>query len=629
MSPEETAGSRHAHRYRLALVFLLVLGAIFAVLAIRQSARQLFALDELTYAHAGWAIAQGELPYRDFFFHHTPLLLQVLAPVWLLLGDDPTRIVWLRAVQWLPLLAIFWALYRLARPLGKTEGLLAPALLLTLWPFVIAAIEIRPDNLAFSLFLVALVVATPDPEGEPKARSPGAWAGLTAGLLVGAAVWASEKVLLYGAVFALGFVSDSVRWFRRSAAASAPRYVLGHPLTFLGGFALAVLGAAAYLALTGSLDDFQRWGVEWSVLHEQHYPGFSWRRYFLPFERDYWWWLPVTAVGFAISVRDWNRAEDRWSHRDVLLLPALVTTFLSFALQTAPMWYSLVPFLGLCGLFTARGVVVLLRGLVRAAGSPTTGRAAVWALRGAALVMLVSAGVTVLRLQEQKTNDGQRDMLATLGSITAPSDPVFDAIGSAVTRPHVSFFFFNDSTVRVLLADRLSREIPEAIVESGCPVAIQDHRFIHQPEAVQEFVFDHFQPYDQDGQLWVWGRPFVRRSGERLEDRFLAVRDGRYFIEPPEALAGGGLQIDGEPVEEPIVELRQGWREISYTGELSVFRLLWLPRDGRTFRPDPRSTRFYWPVRYRGLPGLLEDHDAPVLRSGASRYHEPQHDEPQ
>jgi hypothetical protein len=31
-----------------------------------------FGTDEFNYAHAAWAIAQGQQPYRDFFLHHFP-----------------------------------------------------------------------------------------------------------------------------------------------------------------------------------------------------------------------------------------------------------------------------------------------------------------------------------------------------------------------------------------------------------------------------------------------------------------------------------------------------------------------------------------------------------------------------
>jgi len=611
MSPSATGRSRKLQRRLLGAV--VILGLVFGALTLRQAVRQELAIDELTYAHAGWAISHGQLPYRDFFFHHTPLLLQGLAGVFAVLGDDPTGVLWARLGMLIPLLGILWAGYRLNRPLGRLEALSTPVLLLMTWPFVRAAVEIRPDNLAFALFLAALVVLAAARRSQERSERPTEgspwWRGVAAGLLVGAAVWASEKVLAYGSVFALGLLVDLVRLVRhraRSGVSGKPRYLLGHPAAFVGGFGVAALAAVAYLTLTGSLNDFWRWGVEWSILHERHYPGFSWRRNFGPFSHDYWWLFPVMLLGVARSVQRLTRAERPWSHSDLLLIPSLVTTWMSFAVQTAPHYYSLVPFLGLFAIFTARGLGEILRRLAAVVDSPSKGRAATWALAGLGLVLLLTAVFAALRLEELATNEHQLELLATVEEITTPQDPVFDSTGSYVTRPHVSFFFFNDETARELLADRLSREIPQAIVARGCTVAWRDHRFIHQPPAIKSFLFAHFQPYDDNGKLWLWGRAFTRGDRPVLVDRFLAVRTGRYFVEPAEVLADGRLTVDGRPVTGAVFRLEKGLRQIVYEGTAPAFRLLWLPRNGETFHPDPNTVRFYWPLRYRGLPRFGE-----------------------
>src|SRR5213592_2160850 len=40
-----------------------------------------FEWDELQLLHGAWRIARGDIPYRDFFEHHPPLLHLLLAPV--------------------------------------------------------------------------------------------------------------------------------------------------------------------------------------------------------------------------------------------------------------------------------------------------------------------------------------------------------------------------------------------------------------------------------------------------------------------------------------------------------------------------------------------------------------------
>jgi hypothetical protein len=40
-----------------------------------------FDIDELEHAHAAWCVAQGLIPYRDFFEHHPPALYLLSAPL--------------------------------------------------------------------------------------------------------------------------------------------------------------------------------------------------------------------------------------------------------------------------------------------------------------------------------------------------------------------------------------------------------------------------------------------------------------------------------------------------------------------------------------------------------------------
>jgi hypothetical protein len=610
MSPSEP------RPYRAVLWILLIPGAALALVACFQLAHQRFAVDELTYAHGAWAVAHGELPYRDFFFHHTPLLLQVLAPLFAVLGDDPARVLLVRFAMLIPLAATVWACGRLNRPLGRLEAFVTAGTLLLVWPWVTAAVEIRPDNLAFPLFLFALLLVPASPAGRSSLRPGGR--GALAGLLVALAVWASEKVLAYGCVFALGFLVDGVRIVRgrilrdpilggRGGSEGTDRpFLLGHPLAFLGGFLAGVTGVVLYLALTGSLDAFLRWGVEWSLVHERRYPGFSWTIYFKPFLDDYWPLFPLAAVGVGRSLLDLARRPDPWSHRDLLLIPALVTALLSFTLQAAPYAYSLVPFLGLFAVFTARGLVAVLRSALRMPARPARA-VLVLLVTGLMLGTGVLAAVRLLKLPVNRT---QFEEWAKLEAITRPEDPVFDAAGRYVTRPHVSFFDFNDDTVRLVLGDRLTREVTEGILATGCTVAWRDRQFVFLPDALQVFLYLHFEPMDTSGVLWIWGRPFERREaseeGHRITGDFLAVRDGRYFVTPEEILSTGRLEIDGRPVTEPVFELERGNRKVVYEGDAEAFHILWLPRDGRRFEPAPGADLVFWPLRHRPVP----EHDA-------------------
>src|SRR6185436_9697494 len=65
-------------RALLALTALVITIVVLAVRFRAQPTRQ-FDPDELEHAHVAWSIAQGAVPYRDLFEHHTPLFHYLLA----------------------------------------------------------------------------------------------------------------------------------------------------------------------------------------------------------------------------------------------------------------------------------------------------------------------------------------------------------------------------------------------------------------------------------------------------------------------------------------------------------------------------------------------------------------------
>ena len=183
------------------------------------------------------------------------------------------------------------------------------------------------------------------------------------------------------------------------------------------------------------------------------------------------------------------------------------------------------------------------------------------------------------------SNATQLDVLRRIARLTAPTDVAYDNSGSYVTRPHAYFYFYTDAYLRRAGAERLSREVPRALVDSGCVLHMRDLRYEALPEPVRRFLVRHYQPLD--GDIALWGQRYlVPRSG-RLEGDFLAVRRDRYFVDPPDVLAQGRLTIDGEPMTRRVVELEGGLHDVVYDGPPIAFHLLWLPRDERPWSPQP------------------------------------------
>ena len=506
------------------------------------------------------------MPYRDFFEVHFPLVYQVLAPVFVVAGDDPTAIVGMR-LGMLPFLALACgAVALLNARQGRLAFLAAPVVLLALPPFVTLATEIRPDAAAAALFLASLGVLR-------FSRVSDRLCGAASGFLLVASAWGSQKAAFYGSIYALALMADLAT--QRTDSARAGRPLLRSPAAFVGGVAAGLAVIAIYLTATGSSDDWWNWCFVWAVEHQQRYPGFSWRRYFDPILIDAVWLFVLAAWGLAITLRALGaRGRDALRDPDLLLVAALASTFASIALQRAPFPYSFLAFLAVVTVFAARGVGNLLAARTRPAlrAVLAIGLLVVLALQSATLAPLIAS-----------SNAIQLDVLARIGRLTAPGDPAYDNSGGYVARPHAYSYFYTDSFLRESIAETLARDVPRAIVERGAVLHLRDLRFDTLPPALRTFLDRHFQPID--GDISLWGQHYVVPTVGALADTFLASRDDRYFISPASALERGVLTIDGEPVREPIFRLSRGEHRIVYQGPPGELNVLWLPRDGTRWEP--------------------------------------------
>ncbi|MBZ4408786.1 hypothetical protein K8640_11225 [Myxococcus sp. XM-1-1-1] len=541
---------------------LLGLGVLAARLALHKA----FSIDEFQYAHAAWLVSKGQVPYRDFFEVHFPLVYQALAPLFWLLGDSPRGVLALRAAMLVPLLGSCVAVAVLNRREGRAVRWLGPVLLLSCVPFTRFATEIRPDALSTALFLGALAALSV----RPGTR----WPGFVAGLAYVTALWASQKVLFFGGVVGAALAVDLM--VRRGRAPA----LVTQPGMFLAGAGVGLAAVAAYLTATASWSAWWQWCFVWAAEHQRHYPGFSPWDYLGPVLREQPWLFGLAGLGVAATVRRWwSTGPERWADADLPLLLAVVATFGSYALQRAPFPYSLLPWLGVLAPFMARGVGFLVEH-VRA-------RVAL----GVALGALVC--LQVWRLESLLDGDGnarQREVLGRIATLTGPEDVAYDNSGGYVSRPHAHFYFYTDAYLRGAIPDQLAREVPEALVEKGCVLRVDDLRTSGLPPGLRGFLDTHYQPYD--GDLFLWGQRYDVKNGDRLEDRFLAVRQGRYFVEPASVLETGALFIDGQRVTQAELVLERGEHPVRYEGPAERFHLLWLPRDGRrwTPRPDARPT---------------------------------------
>jgi hypothetical protein len=289
------------------------------------------------------------------------------------------------------------------------------------------------------------------------------------------------------------------------------------------------------------------------------------------------WLFCAAGLGYSMTVRQWwAKGPERWTDVEFALLLSLPATYVSYGIQVAPYPYSLVPVLAVISVFGARGLDYLWHLAGRKLILRLTGLVAFSLILAAALLSSVS--------MRTPTNARQVEQLKLLARITRPTDPVYDNAGSAVARPHVVFRYYTDATMRRTFAAELAREIPVAILNTGCVVRIDDVRSRSLPATLRGFLAERFLPYS--GSLHLWGREYSAVDG-CLDSNFAAPRTASYFVDPPDVPSFGSLSIDGIRISSTELSLTRGLHTVSWVGPPAKFRILWLPADGVRWTPSP------------------------------------------
>jgi hypothetical protein len=532
-----------------------------------------FGTDEFNYAHAAWAIAQGQEPYRDFFLHHFPGIMQLGSLVFRA-WDDPRAmdaLRWLMVPFWL--LAAF-AIVLLNRRHGVWPALLTIPLLGSLGAWTQYATQYRPDPIAIGLFLSSLLLAT------SRGRRTSVHAFIAGACLV-LAVWSSQKVIVYGVPLFLGWLVAVAQWWRRPGE---PR-LLPNPREFGLGVLAAAIPIVAYLTLTHNWRPWWEWCLYGGIVHETFYPKRSPWISLHPTMRANWHVLVLATLGFVSMARGvWIRGfRAALSDPDVLLLACGVTTTLSYFMQQAPYGWSLVAPLAFVALLAARALGDMVQ---RSLLIPLRAWRQQAVPVGCVAIAFASVPLSARdMLRTRRVRVRQETMLANVARLTAPTDPAYDNTGYYVARPHAHFFFWTDQSARIVHRDRLIREVPTAILERGVTLRIRDRRDLELPPGLLAFLNDHFVCVL--GDVCLWGHTYT--SLDRKPARFTAVRDADYYLTPRGALSAGHLQIDGHPVEQQTFQLTRGDHAVSWsgTGQGPELSIIWLPRSGELL-PLPR-----------------------------------------
>jgi hypothetical protein len=293
--------------------------------------------DELEHLHAGYCVASGQVPYRDFFEHHAPALYYLIWPLFKLYGPSLAVLWSARCLMFGCSLATLWLAGQLAcHWRGERAGLIAGALLAWTTVFHAKGIELRPDVPAMLLLALAAVVLVSTKEQTSYARLLGI------GVLCGLALLFTQKSIVPAA--GIGVAACLVQ-LMSGPSRMRPFIAVARVGLFLSAGAIAVWGIASLLfAMAGAAGDF--WHGTW-------YQLWVW-----PIRSSRWDYLRPTLAGdltvwgaagidLAIVVSCWRRAEV-WNlgRAPIVVISAVCIASVPFVKATYPQFYLLwMPFL--------------------------------------------------------------------------------------------------------------------------------------------------------------------------------------------------------------------------------------------------------------------------------------------
>ena len=535
-----------------------------------------FGEDEVEHLHAAWAVAHGQVPFRDFHQIHGPLLYYLMAPVFTLMGED-LRVIYVgRGLMLLCLLLILLLLYRIGRAcFDPMTGVLAVLLLsyLLLWwrPVYI----FRPDTPQTLLVLVSLWRFMQAWEHHRRSEL------IASGALLGVAVWFLLKTLFPLVGLTIVFVLSGV--LRRSAAAL--RDTLTGLLIFLAAFTAPVVLGGVLLWVAGAWPAFLRWVVVGSFRFPDRFPAVGRLE------------LDVHAVFFALALVGVGQAVTRMVRARVVdeirlspLLAGSVTAGVYLFLMPAPYPQSALPFLPLAAMYAA-GVVRGVVGRAVSPGTPTRADAAVsvvpWVprLAWAALATLLLVGscvppllALVARMPPFQIHRRERwQTLRYVLALTLPDDCVFDAFGLYIFRPHATYYYRLSVAVGLWLESGLisPAEIINDLWNSQCKVVIVSPNLRWLPQDVLQFLQSHYIPTGFQASEWmvfVAGKVLRRADLPANHATISLIASGEYAM-----LVRGGtprVSIDGQLYRAPLF-LTRGDHRLVVEGDFESLAILY------------------------------------------------------
>ena len=399
---------------RLAPGVLAALVALAVVLRIGVVLNRRIDPDESQHLHVAWLIAEGQVPYRDFWEHHLPFFHYAMAPLTAWLTERPEVYFAARLIMCLLAAAAVVLTWRLARRLSADAAVWAAIVLLFLPQFAETSTETRPDVPALVAHLASLLALV---RWRADRRPGWLWA---AGACQGAALALSIK-----AIFALAGVGAVVAGLPGRGESLVGR--ASSLARFLGGLAIVPLflvGGLAAFTGTATLEGLYR-DV---VLDSLRFVDFEKTWPFLGSEIGV---FLVATLGLLLVLRVRGLAILGHPVHGALLWPALTAVSALFLPRTPAVYqHAWLPLLPVAAIYAGLTLATLAEW---ARQDPTRWRRGLVLATVAAAVVAPGTATVISAIRNQ--NAGDLRLMRRELRLACPGEAVIDGTALYVFRP--------------------------------------------------------------------------------------------------------------------------------------------------------------------------------------------------
>jgi 4-amino-4-deoxy-L-arabinose transferase-like glycosyltransferase len=379
-----------------------------------------FQWDEFEHVHAAWRVANGRLPYLDFFENHHPLLWYMMAAMLPLAGESGGTVLVFRLVFVLLAFATLAVTWRLGLRVTQSRSVawLSALLLLSTTSFLATSTVVRPDTPMMLCVVLSVLFLVRAIEGGRTADA--VFAGVAAGVAI---AFLQKAVLLLVALVVLA----AVRRLRSGHA--LPRAVVGW---FGAGLGATLAAGAGYLAAAGALRDYAWSNWLFNALMAADMPRFPTKGFNVLGNLPFW----CAAFGGACALF-WRRWED-----DALTTVAVIgCTILGCLVVTRG--------LALCYLLQMLPMLAVVAAWALHAGAERLAIAPSRRLAAILLVVLLPVAGRVVSMKG--TNRPQQAAIDYVLAHSAPDDRLHDpGLTFNLFRPDLHYFSALGADYRLL-----------------------------------------------------------------------------------------------------------------------------------------------------------------------------------